>query len=445
MSAPALPIRERPCGFWQRALRPLTRQLKGKSRGQALIYLSIVIVVLFGFAALVADGGLIWLNKRAMQNAVDSSALAAAQELPLTTKKFSTDLKRAGDKACQYTEVKTDSGDIFNRVSGMQVNNCADSSYKTATDADSCKTASESFGIVVCGTSVPYDSVRVRGYKQYQPIFGRLLQLLPIGIGDPTITINVSATAMVGSLKALCVFPIFQAEDLLVSAGIWKPDGFGNYVEYNTGTVMKTSADNISGNFLALQVDGSNSKNDWRDTVASAAGCKATTYETVTTNTGNFEGPFNQAFDPLSGRQSLWSNSSLPGYCPTQTPSFNEAGLGVHPAGHPLAGQQVTPENCYRVVKFPLVEGNASELNGSKTVTIRGFLTFYISNWCGNKSTPPQGSGSSSQTCAADGGTGQPEISSGELWGYYLRYEAVSDLPIKGYDGLGTEVVALID
>jgi Flp pilus assembly protein TadG len=245
--------------------RPLTRRLEGKTRGQALIYMSIIIVVLLGFAALVADGGLIWLNRRAMQNAVDASALAAAQELPLSEKKFASDLTRTGDKACQYTEVVADSADIFNRVSGMTVANCVDKSYQTATGAGSCPAGSTTVGVLVCETAVPYDSDRVRASKQYSPTFGPLLKLLPIGVVDPTITINVQATAVVGSLKGLCTFPIFQAQDLLEAAGIWQPDGFGNYVEYNKATIMKTSADNISGNFMALQVDGSSSKDQWRD------------------------------------------------------------------------------------------------------------------------------------------------------------------------------------
>jgi len=33
----------------------------------------------------------------------------------------------------------------------------------------------------------------------------------------------------------------------------------------------------------------------------------------------------------------------------------------------------------------------------------------------------------------------------GELWGYYLEYEAVTEKPINPYDGLGTKVVVLID
>ncbi|MBA2277388.1 MAG: pilus assembly protein [Chloroflexia bacterium] len=409
--------------------------------------MSMILVVLFGVAALVADGGLIFLNKRAMQNAVDASALAAVQELPLTKQKFDQDLKRTGDKACEYTEVITDSNTIFNRVTGMTVNNCQDKSYQTATGTGSCPAASKTIGVLVCQTNTPYDSVRVFGSKNYSSIFGYVIGLLSGSTVTPSVTIEASATAMIGSLTGLCTFPIFQAQDLLEASGIWNPDGLGNYVEYHKATILKTSLGNVAGNFLALQVNGSSSKDLWRDTVQSGPGCSGTTYGTATTATGNFEGPFNDAFEPDKGRSVLWNDPLSKGYCPDIVPTIDESGIAVHAVGHPLAGQQLTPENCYRMIKFPMLMGNAADLNGTNEVVIRGFLSFYISNWCGPKSDPYTGEppAANNQTCPANPDTGQAVLGSGELWGYYLRYEAVSDLPITAYDGLGTKVVALID
>src|SRR5436189_733690 len=60
----------------------LGHRLEGKTRGQALIYVSLMMMTLLSFGALVADGGLLFFNRRQMQNAVDAAALAGAQNLP---------------------------------------------------------------------------------------------------------------------------------------------------------------------------------------------------------------------------------------------------------------------------------------------------------------------------------------------------------------------------
>ncbi|NPV90007.1 MAG: hypothetical protein HPY50_04435 [Firmicutes bacterium] len=59
-------------------LRSITRS----ENGNALAIVGLALVVLLGSAALVTDGGYLYLTKQRMVNAVDSAALAAGQELP---------------------------------------------------------------------------------------------------------------------------------------------------------------------------------------------------------------------------------------------------------------------------------------------------------------------------------------------------------------------------
>ncbi|TMG69995.1 MAG: hypothetical protein E6H86_01775, partial [Chloroflexi bacterium] len=49
-------------------------------RGQAIVLIGLIIVVLFGFAGLAIDGGRGYLDRRHVQSSVDAAALAAAYD-----------------------------------------------------------------------------------------------------------------------------------------------------------------------------------------------------------------------------------------------------------------------------------------------------------------------------------------------------------------------------
>ncbi|MBI3979526.1 MAG: Tad domain-containing protein [Chloroflexi bacterium] len=53
-----------------------------RQRGQALVLVTLMIVVLLGFAGLTLDSGVAYWNRRMLQNAVDGAALAGARALP---------------------------------------------------------------------------------------------------------------------------------------------------------------------------------------------------------------------------------------------------------------------------------------------------------------------------------------------------------------------------
>ncbi len=385
-----------------------------KSRGQALIYVTVCLLTLISFAALATDTGMLWVNRRALQNAADAAALAGAQELMEPDGPA-----QARAVACDYALVK-------NAVPDMTV----DCSGQGAAISEPCDpNVMPSVDMLVCQTYVPGDSIRVITNKTVDPMFGRA-QMPPWESTD----INAYAIAMVGSLHTVCVFPIFQTQDLLEASGAWGPDG-PDSINYGVPVIMKTSTDDAeSGNFMALQVDGSSSKDAWRDTVGSPDGCSGETSETATTSTGNFVGAFDQG---MADRAALWNDPASPGYCPDLTPTIVD-GQAVHPQ---RGGIQASPDNCYRLVQVPLLAGTSTDYNGTTEAEILGFLTFYISNWCGQLSDPQKGTGSDPQHCASPG-YGLEELKFGELWGYYLRFDAVSG-SINPYDGLGTKVVLL--
>ncbi len=62
----------------------LSRLHQGQ-KGQALLYLAVMFTVLLGFTAMVVDAGVVYWNRRMLQNAVDGAVLAGAAKLPNDT------------------------------------------------------------------------------------------------------------------------------------------------------------------------------------------------------------------------------------------------------------------------------------------------------------------------------------------------------------------------
>lgn len=387
-------------------------RLEGKTRGQALIYVSITAMTLFAFAAVVADGGLLWLNRRDMQNAVDAAALAGAQQLPMDPNAA----LGARSIACDYAKTK-------NGVPDMVVD-CSNQAPAGNVGCDS----NENVDILVCKTHVASDSVRVTARKQFQPLAG-------LGLGWATIDIKTQATAVVMSASAYCIGPFYQTQDLLEESGVWGTSG----VLLNQANMMKGGAKGgNSGNRLALAVGGNGAKN-FENNIANPERCAGEdpplTSGTATTEPGNMAGPFD---DGMAKRQAKWgTQNNCPN--PDATTYLREDGrLWKYPLGT-LNNIELTPRTCYRMVVIPLLEGDSDDFNGRTTANIKAFLAFYIANWCGKSSDPPaKGSGG----CAAPAGTTLPQMEKSELWGYFVSISAVDSPDVGPYfEGAPKEVV----
>jgi Flp pilus assembly protein TadG len=60
----------------------LLRRLNREQRGQTILVFTLMFVALLGFTAMVTDAGVVYWNRRILQNAVDAAALAGASQLP---------------------------------------------------------------------------------------------------------------------------------------------------------------------------------------------------------------------------------------------------------------------------------------------------------------------------------------------------------------------------
>ncbi len=94
------------------------RRVHQDERGQTLVFFTLMFVVLTGFVAIVTDVGLAYWQRRDLQNAVDSAALAGASKLlpPVP------DANAAKNVALAYANT--------NGVTTQEVNNVTDPSYQ---------------------------------------------------------------------------------------------------------------------------------------------------------------------------------------------------------------------------------------------------------------------------------------------------------------------------
>lgn len=67
-------------------------------RGNVLVLVALLLVVLIGFTALVVDGGRLYVEKSMLQKAADAAALAGVQELPNDSAKAETKSKEVASK-----------------------------------------------------------------------------------------------------------------------------------------------------------------------------------------------------------------------------------------------------------------------------------------------------------------------------------------------------------
>ena len=103
-------------------------KVKSTESGQTLVLIGLMVVVLFGFAALAIDGGMLLAERRRAQNAADASVMAAALAKIQGTNLFTIALQRAASNGFGTVE-KVCNPDWSNCLMGIgelwtvQVNN----------------------------------------------------------------------------------------------------------------------------------------------------------------------------------------------------------------------------------------------------------------------------------------------------------------------------------
>jgi hypothetical protein len=349
---------------------------------------ALLIMVLIGFVALATDTGLVWMNRRSLQNAVDAAALAGVQHLP-------DDVGMATAKACEYSTDKNAVPSMFGKLG-------------------TCDTESD---VEITTTYYPNDTITVTAYKQVNPIFG-------MAVGFLGIEVSATATAIVGSIGAQCPFPIFQTPEML-------PGGSPDNMQFYTLTAMHLAgSDNQQGNFLTVDVGNG------ADAVLEAMvnnDCGASIGPTADTEPG---GKIGKVVDGFEWRIACASGGSPPGAtpeCPTSPSACPSADitpyLVVSDNGQVNLSPAVTRDNCTRLVLLPIFPGPFADYNGKVTVNILGFAVYYIAGVC------------SSPTCTHDS---LGELQKGDSWGYYVRMAGQEDY-YTGYNGMGTKLFVLID
>jgi hypothetical protein len=364
------------------------RRLNTDQPGQALIMVGIMMLVLIGFVALATDTGIIWMNRRSLQNAADAAALAGVQNLP-------NDAVTAESIACDYAD--------NNVVSGMMGK------------SGDCGSLAD---VVISENS---QRITVTTYKEINPIFG-------IALGFPSVEIGASATAVVGSLGANCPFPIFQTPEML-------PGGSPENMQFYTETALHLSgSDNQSGNFLTVDVgSGANAVLD----AMVNNNCGAPIGPTASTEPGGKIGKVIDGFEwrihCASGQGSKPNQTPACPSGPSTCPSANIANyLVLNASGQYELAPGITRANCTRLVILPIFPGPFTGYNGKVTVTIEGFAIYYIAGVC----TANGPNGCTHATLGA--------LKKGDSWGYYVRMATPAD-EYTDYNGFGTKVFALVD
>lgn len=333
---------------------PTLEALRREERGQIVLVAAAALVVVIGFTALAIDLGFVTYARREAQNDADAMALAAARELP--------DQAQAQDIAYLWAEKN---------------------------DVPTAEVIGVSFGVTCSGRAVE-NAVTVRLRRRQTTFFAGVF-----GVGSRDV--NVCATARVGIAEAgdeLMPFGFFEEDPFgtaddpnnpdvchMKEAGgapnpaLWgqpclikiAKEGANQWTGGNAGPVRMdegepSGANNYDGD---CNVDGSGAS-FYEDNIKHGSECYYAKNDELRPKPGNMPGPTCSAFNDKIGAN-------------TDTLSDVFGGLenGVY---------TVVNKSSPRFALLPIT--TVSSNGSSTTITIKGFITVYVKEWCGNLSSP---------------------------------------------------------
>lgn len=303
------------------------------NRGSILAFLTISMTVIVSFSAGVMDMGLMYENRRQLQNGVDGAALAGAYELAL------------GNGAAAAVNAALD----YAQRNGIPVASI-DPGYPQVTDEG------------------PYASnaLRVAATRRLNLLVAGLLQN---GAGN----VQATATAVIAPL--------------LPTEGLWPWGVPQNEITLGQQIELKVGAPpGQPGNFRPLDFPpGGGGASGYREEIETGYGENSSDFISsslpwlVPSETGNVVGPTRQAIDYLTDRASA-SGQDDP------SSSWNEPddictwpGAPLRPSdpdNPPPAGWIGNASVCYRIGVVPILE--SFDVNGRDEVTIVGWGAFYL-------------------------------------------------------------------
>jgi|GEM_PF-5734355 len=336
---------------------PLSR-LYQEDRAVALIVFTIMLAALLGIAALVTDVGLAYVNRRAMQNAVDAAAMAGANYLP-----------NSPDQALAYARSYANQNGISNSEIDAVTNSQYKLQYKT--------------------TYSPNDTLVVSAERSAPFVFREV-----VGGGDAPIfvTSTVLVTAQVPS-TGLAPLAVSMSQVTTDSTSLTPTPCATTYVEC---TLKDSTNGSIGGNFQEINFSS------LPNSPSCSSGSGGSTYLCYLETGYNGTVP-----TPVSYSNGLpvwnWPINTYPG----NRGSNNSTGIGqlftwdnqqscrggtqscanlyeAPPEGVPNLNPGTSGEVCYndircpRVVVVPMISQSWTDLNGNSGVTITNFSCFYI-------------------------------------------------------------------
>ena len=279
---------------------------------------------LIGFLALTFDIGMMALERRSAQNAVDAAALAGAQKLP-------------GSPDAAIADATT---------------------YATENGISADELASVS----VLTTNVANDSIEVAASRDVDFAFASVLGLF-------SGTVNVSATAGTGGVVGVALLAPLAVEEAV----------FDGLNQGDTATLKYNATDTSGGNFLPLALDATGSSEyeenlmeGSEQSLCSVGSETADCVSEISTQPGNMVGKTRSALDWIFANTSPECDT----YDEVFTPSIGDPSrLAIDPVCNKFTNPTAA---SYQLVLVPVIDGLC---DGSCTVNVQKFSMFFLESY----------------------------------------------------------------
>jgi hypothetical protein len=303
-------------------------------RGQTLLLFVLAMAVLIGFTAMAIDVGLLYEDRRHLQNTADAAALAGVAELP-------TDPALAKQKAGEWA--------VNNGISSSEI--------KT---------------IEVRTTDYPNDTVFVEVETTFDWIFGRVL-------GQTTSAVSAKAAAQVGSLAGgnnIMPWAIVMGDSACLDASGVQIPGADCSVKIGSDT------GSVTGWYGALDLDGiGGGSNEYQDNIvdgeAESTYCSRgqTESECETTEVHALSG--NKVGGTGQGIETRLQAEATPG-CDANGNDIDDFAEVFAANANGAADYSVTCPESPRLIIIPIVTLNGVPV---QTVTIEGWALAYLKGY----------------------------------------------------------------
>lgn len=371
--------------------RALLHRFDREDQGQTLLFLALMLAVLLGFTGMVVDDGVVYWNRRMLQNAVDAAALAGANQLPANP-------AAALQAAVTYAQV--------NGVAPSELI-CVPPPSQPAPNVDypasvTCQAGTDAtFGVQITQTYSPDDTMIVSARRTIS--FG--LRYL-IGAGSTPVVATAAAIVSVqnpGDIAPVAVS--IQQVDTAASSGGTPTPCTNAYTEC---TIKVGAGSGNAGNFQEIAWDkatpgagacpgGGNVcvQYSWTNgypgpiatpvtVVPGPSGTPVPEWDwNVPTQTGamaDVSKPMTQIAQ-WDQAQECDGGTPCPGLYVTPLPTLTSSGVSFYPDTTDSSGNGVVCYqyvDCPRVVVIPFISQSWTASNGQTMVTITSFGCFYI-------------------------------------------------------------------